>query len=182
MKRKKRKSTPYWVYTIWGINFSVVICLLVAGLFYMNSQRASAANGQIETPHSDSSIKGPPTSYILPTLTPNPYYTLPVFETSTPFIFKSGEGTNVIGLSHGGRPIEVYKFGEGNREYLIVAGIHGGYERNTIALANELIRYIDSHPEVVPDNVTLYIIRNMNPDGEARAEGVDGRLTTEGSI
>ncbi|HKI55062.1 MAG TPA: M14 family zinc carboxypeptidase [Anaerolineales bacterium] len=180
MKRKKRKSTPYWVYTIWGINFSVVICLLVAGLFYMNSQRASAANGQIETPHSDSSIKGPPTSYILPTLTPNPYYTLPVFETSTPFIFKSGEGTNVIGLSHGGRPIEVYKFGEGNREYLIVAGIHGGYERNTIALANELIRYIDSHPEVVPDNVTLYIIRNMNPDGEARAEGVDGRVNNRG--
>lgn len=180
MKRKKQKSTPYWVYTIWGINFSVVICLLVAGLFYMNSQRASAADGQIETPRSDSAIKGPPTSYILPTLTPNPYYTLPVFETSTPFIFHSGEGANVIGLSHGGRPLEVYTFGEGDREYLIVAGIHGGYERNTIALANELIRYIDSHPDIIPQDVTLYIIRNMNPDGEARAEGVDGRVNNRG--
>lgn len=180
MKRKKQKSTPYWVYTIWGINFSVVICLLVAGLFYMNSQRASAANGQIETPRSDFPIQGSPTTYILPTLTPNPYYTLPVFETSTPFVFHSGEGTNVIGLSHGGRPIEVYTFGEGDREYLIVAGIHGGYERNTIALANELIRYIDDHPNIIPQDVTLYIIRNMNPDGEARAEGVDGRVNNRG--
>jgi protein MpaA len=181
MKRnKKKKSTPYWVYTIWGINFSVVICLLVAGLFYMNSQRASAANGQIETPRSDFPIQGSPTTYILPTLTPNPYYTLPVFETSTPFVFHSGEGTNVIGLSHGGRPIEVYTFGEGDREYLIVAGIHGGYERNTIALANELIRYIDNHPNIIPQDVTLYIIRNMNPDGEARAEGVDGRVNNRG--
>jgi protein MpaA len=63
---------------------------------------------------------------------------------------------------------------------LIVAGIHGGYERNTIALANEMIRYIDSHPEVIPNDVTLYIIRNMNPDGEARAEGVDGRVNNNG--
>jgi len=180
MKRKKRRSAPFWVYAIWGVNFSVVICLLGAGLFYLNSQRASAADGEIEAPQSNSQPIGPPTSYILPTLTPNPYYTLPVFETSTPFIFVSGQGTNIIGISHGGRPIEVYTFGEGDREYLIVAGIHGGYERNTIALANELIRYIDSHPEVIPENVTLYIIRNMNPDGEARAEGVDGRVNNRG--
>ena len=180
MKRKKKSSTPFWIYAIWGINLSVIICLLGAGLFYLNSQRASAADGQIEAPQANSQPIGPPTSYILPTLTPNPYYTLPVFETSTPFIYASGEGTNIIGLSHGGRPIEVYTFGEGAREYLIVAGIHGGYERNTIALANELIRYIDSHPEVIPENVTLYIIRNMNPDGEARAEGVDGRVNNQG--
>jgi protein MpaA len=179
-RRKKQRSAPYWVYTIWGINLSVVICLLGAGLFYINSQRASAANGQIETPRSDSFPKGPPTSYVLPTLTPNPYYTLPVFETSTPFVFTNEQGTTIIGLSHGGRPIEVYTFGEGQREYLIVSGIHGGYERNTIALANELIRYVDSHPEIIPEDATLYIIRNMNPDGEARAEGIDGRVNNNG--
>jgi len=83
-------------------------------------------------------------------------------------------------LSHGGRPIEVYMFGDGDQEYLIVAGIHGGYEHNTITLANELIRYVDAHPEVIPDDVTLYIIRNMNPDGEARAHSVDGRVNNLG--
>jgi len=180
MKRRKQKSSPSWVYVIWGINFFVIVCLIGAGVFYINSQRASAANGQAEPPNSDTPLKGPPTSYVLPTLTPNPYYTLPVFETSTPFIYEDGEHTRVIGLSHAGRPIEAYTFGEGAREYLIVAGIHGGYERNTIALANELIRYIDSHPDVIPEDVTLYIIRNMNPDGEARAEGVDGRVNNSG--
>lgn len=180
MKRRKKRTAPSWVYFIWGINFFVVVCLLGAGLFYLNSQRASAADGLAETPQSDSPIKVPPTSYILPTLTPHPYYTLPVFETSTPFIFSNGQGANIIGLSVASRPIEVYTFGEGEREYLIVAGIHGGYERNTIGLANELIRYINDHPEIIPEDVTLHIIRNMNPDGEARASGVDGRVNNNG--
>ncbi|HAV77323.1 MAG TPA: hypothetical protein DCX53_08215 [Anaerolineae bacterium] len=181
MKRKKRPaSSNTWIYIIWGVNILVVVCLLSGAFFYFNSQRASAANGQVETPRADTTPKGPPTSYILPSLTPNPYYTLPVFETSTPFIFANGQGANIIGLSLASRPIEVYTFGNGAREYLIVAGIHGGYERNTIELANELIRYVNDHPEVIPQDATLYIIRNMNPDGEARAEGVDGRVNNNG--
>jgi murein tripeptide amidase MpaA len=79
-----------------------------------------------------------------------------------------------------GRPIEAYTFGTGERQYLIVAGIHGGYEWNTIALANELIEYIIDNPDVIPDEATLYIIRNMNPDGEARAHDVEGRVNNNG--
>ena len=180
MKRKKRSISHSWVYALWGVNIAVILCLLGGIFFYFNSQRASAADGQIEDPQSDSLPLRPPTKYILPTLTPNPYSTLPVFETSTPFVYFNADGTAVIGLSHAGRPIEVYTFGEGRREYLIVAGIHGGYERNTIELANELIRYIDNHPDIIPRGVTLHIIRNMNPDGEARAEGVDGRVNNNG--
>ena len=51
---------------------------------------------------------------------------------------------------------------------------------NTIALANELIEYLNAHPEIVPIDTTLYIIRNMNPDGEARAHSVDGRVNNSG--
>ena len=61
-----------------------------------------------------------------------------------------------------------------------MAGIHGGYEWNTITLANELITHINEHPEVIPTDATLYIIRNMNPDGEARAHGLDGRVNHNG--
>lgn len=86
----------------------------------------------------------------------------------------------VIGYSVAGYPIEVYKFGNGEREYLIVAGIHGGYEWNTIALANELIEHLSKEPGAIPSDATLYIIRNMNPDGEARAHGVDGRVNNNG--
>ena len=61
-----------------------------------------------------------------------------------------------------------------------MAGIHGGYEWNTIALANELITHINEHPEAIPTDAKLYIIRNMNPDGEARDHGVDGRVNNNG--
>jgi protein MpaA len=180
MKRRKRSSSIGWVYIIWGVNIAVIVCLLGAGVFYLNSHRASAANASAETPRPGLVQKAPPTSYFLPTLTPNPYSTVPVFETSTPFILAYGQQSNVIGVSNGGRPIDVYTFGSGAREYLIVAGIHGGYEQNTVALANELIRYIIDHPEVIPKDATLFIIRNMNPDGEARSHDVDGRVNNRG--
>jgi hypothetical protein len=63
---------------------------------------------------------------------------------------------------------------------LIVAGIHGGSEWNTVALANELIKYMYDHIDIIPEDVTLHIIRNMNPDGEARAHNVDGRVNNNG--
>jgi predicted deacylase len=86
----------------------------------------------------------------------------------------------VIGTSVGGRPLEVFRFGTGPRELLIVAGIHGGYEWNTIALADELIELLRSEPERIPDDVTLYILRAINPDGEARSHGYEGRANDNG--
>ena len=177
---RRKKESPTWVYFLWGINGFVVVGLLSAFAFYVSNQRTSTANGSVETPLLNPTQKLPPTSYFLPTLTPNPFYTPPAFETSTPFILENRPRPMVIGFSLAGRPIEVYTFGAGEREYLIVAGIHGGYEWNTIALANELITQITEHPEMIATDATLYIIRNMNPDGEARAHGVDGRVNNNG--
>jgi len=85
-----------------------------------------------------------------------------------------------IGRSVGDRPLEVFRFGEGPRELLIVAGIHGGYEWNTIALADELIERLQSEPARLPDDVTLYILRALNPDGEARSHSYEGRANDHG--
>lgn len=177
-----RRSTQNhnWVYILWGVNGMVVLCLLAFGVFYLNGQRASAAEAPVNLTDPAPTRKLHPTSYWLPTLTPNPFYTPPVFETSTPFVLVNGPPANIIGFSLAGRPIEAYSFGSGEREYLIVAGIHGGSEWNTIALANELITYINEHPDIIAGDTTLYIIRNMNPDGEARAHGVDGRVNNNG--
>ena len=179
MPRRKRSSLA-WVYMIWGMNGTAILCLLVGALLYKTSLQVSAAEEPIPTARPGETRKIPPTSYFLPTLTPNPFYTPPVFETVTPFMLPEGPLPSIIGFSFGGRPIEVYKFGAGEKEYLIVAGIHGGYEGNTIALANELITYINENPGAIPTDVTLYIIRNMNPDGEARDDGVDGRVNNNG--
>jgi protein MpaA len=135
---------------------------------------------EVGTATSPVTQKIPPTSYFLPTLTPNPYYTPPVFETSTPFVLTNGQIPGVIGFSVAGRPIEVYTFGTGERQYLIVAGIHGGYEGNTVALANELIQHVSAHPEMILRDTTLYIIRNMNPDADARSHDADGRVNNNG--
>ena len=180
MPRRKSRSHN-WVYLIWGINGVALLCLLGAGLFYFNNQGAFAANNGPAPTRTPGTIQsGAPTSYFLPTLTPNPFYTPPVFETSTAFVLANGPIPGFIGSSIAGRPIQAYAFGEGEREYLIVAGIHGGSEWNTIELADELITYINDHPNVIQVDVTLYIIRNMNPDGEARAHGVDGRVNNNG--
>jgi len=175
----RRKQTHAWVYLIWGINGLALLCLSAGAAFYVASNQAAAADNGAEPPPSPTQL-GAPTSYFLPTLTPNPFYTPPVFETSTPFLLLNGPAPNIIGYSLAGRPIEAYSFGVGEREYLIVAGIHGGYEWNTIELVDELITYIVAHPEAIPSDAKLYIIRNMNPDGEARAHGVDGRVNNNG--
>jgi hypothetical protein len=86
----------------------------------------------------------------------------------------------VIGYSVADRPLEVYRFGTGPDVRVIIAGIHGGYEWNTVALADTLIGHLRTHPELVPDPVTLYILRVMNPDGLARSQWYEGRLNENG--
>jgi hypothetical protein len=175
-----RRKSRVWVILIWGLNGIALLSIIGFSIFSRTSLNVSAANAATVTPHAAETRKIPPTSYFLPTLTPNPFYTPPVFETPTPFVLAYGPRPAIIGFSLAGRPIEAYTFGIGGKQYLIVAGIHGGYEGNTIALANEMITYLIDHPQEIPADVTLYIIRNMNPDAEARSNDVDGRVNNNG--
>jgi hypothetical protein len=85
------------------------------------------------------------------------------------------EGPLTIGVSVQNRPIEVWRFGKGPNKYLVVAGIHGGYEINTIKLADQLISYFSKKPDAVPSDATLFILRSLNPDGEALPHKKEGR-------
>jgi hypothetical protein len=121
-----------------------------------------------------------------PTLTATATPTLPHTRTPSPAAYLSPAPTAtlgnpiIIGASVGGRPLEVYRFGSGDIERMTIAGIHGGYEWNTIALADELIVHLKEHPELIPPEVTLFILRSLNPDGEARARTVSGRVNENG--
>jgi protein MpaA len=122
-----------------------------------------------------------PTSYYLPTVTPNPLATpIEDYATPTPFVFSAGPPPGAIGASVMGLPIELYAFGQGEVQYLIVAGIHGGYEGNTVDLANQLLVHLSEHPELIPSGTTLYLVADMNPDGVARGRNVDGRVNANG--
>ena len=57
----------------------------------------------------------------------------------------------------------------------MVGGIHGGDESNTIYLTDRLITYFSKKPDAVPSNATLFILRSLNPDGEALPHKKEGR-------
>ena len=63
---------------------------------------------------------------------------------------------------------------------MIIAGIHGGDEGNTIALADQLIAHLRNNPQAVPPGYTLYILRSLNPDGEALGTVPEGRFNANG--
>ena len=84
---------------------------------------------------------------------------------------------SVIGTSVQGREIEAYTFGKGDTDLLFVGGIHGGYEWNTIVLAYETIDYFIANESAMPENVTVHIVPNLNPDGLFEATSQEGRFT-----
>lgn len=120
---------------------------------------------------------------VAPTVTTEPhnrYVEIPVSPTPTPLVLSNKLEAEIIGYSTEGRPLQIYTFGKGDHERMIVAGIHGGDEWNTVTLANQLIKYVDQNPDVVPVDTTLYVLPNLNPDGEARAHNKYGRVNGNG--
>jgi hypothetical protein len=165
--------------------FNVLVALLLMGTWLATS--VSSVKALFASPTYTITITDTPTATFTLTDTPLPSATVSPFptptvslepsktptSTSTPIPFS--EGPIIIGYSVENRPLEVYRFGTGMNERLIVAGMHGGNEYNTIQLADELIAHILSYPELIPPETTLFILRDLNPDGEARAHNYSGR-------
>ena len=116
-----------------------------------------------------------PTPTLMPTATPVLAEATPLPEPTATFAAYGVAQT--IGSSANGRPLESYRFGFGSQTLVLVGGIHGGYEWNTIILAYDMIDYFLANPEQVPANISLYIIPSANPDGQFAVTGVDGRFT-----
>lgn len=76
-----------------------------------------------------------------------------------------------IGKSTQGHLIEAYRFGSGWRRVIFVGGIHGGYERNTVELAWQMIEHFRAHPASVPEALTVEIVPVANPDGLMKVVG-----------
>lgn len=84
----------------------------------------------------------------------------------------------IIGLSVEGRPITVHTFGNGQNHVLLVGGIHGGYEWNTVLLAQQVVSFFEQYPNMIPSDVTLHIVPVLNPDGLYKIMG-DGPIASE---
>ncbi len=179
-KKLRRLVVGFWMVNLIGG------LLVAAAWFWMNSSAKATFTSQqattSETPTQPATLTLTPTKTLPPTETPTPTETAAPSqtptETTTPVPFS--EGPITIGQSVKGLPLEVYRYGTGPIERLIVAGMHGGAEFNTVQLAEELMAYLGKHPQVVPPDVTLYILHDLNPDGVARALNYLGRANANG--
>ncbi|MGD8813937.1 MAG: M14 family metallopeptidase [Anaerolineales bacterium] len=87
------------------------------------------------------------------------------------------EGPLVFGYSFLGAPMKVYRVGNGPQSRLLVGGLHGGYEGNTIELVQEFLDVLVDQPEIVPSQLTLYLVPCANPDGAAAGtDRLNGRM------
>lgn len=88
------------------------------------------------------------------------------------------EGDAILGYSAVCHiPIVSYQLGTGEAPIIMVGGIHGGYEWNTILLAYNLLDYLRQNPGVIPSSLTVYLIPNANPDGLYAVTRQTGRFT-----
>ena len=176
----RRFVTGFWV-----VNLLVALAL-VAAWFWMNASAKVPSFSPTTTKTSPPTA--PATQTLRPTatlaapdtLTPSVIPTVPQTPTETLAPIPFSDEPTTIGKSVNGLPLQVYRFGTGPTERLIVAGMHGGNEYNTVELADQLIAYIGLHPEEIPSTVTLYILEDLNPDGVARAHSPLGRANADG--
>jgi len=89
---------------------------------------------------------------------PTPEPVIEVIATST---------ETIIGTSVEGRSITAHTFGTGETNLLFVGGVHGGYEANSVRLADTMIGHLHANADLIPSNLTVHIIPVLNPDGYA---------------
>ncbi len=113
-------------------------------------------------------VSPPPTAAPQPTISPLP---------PTPDL---AAVSGVVGSSVEGKPITWQRFGTGDTVLLLVGGIHGGWEKNTVDLMNQLIDHFTSTPQDVLPGMALVIIPVANPDGLSYGQIPRGRFNGDG--
>jgi hypothetical protein len=128
-----------------------------------------------------------PTATLLPTIVLPPTHTpQPAGPTATPTLivptltpYPDDERFS-IGRTWEDRDIWAWQVGEGPETIVLVGGIHGGFEGNTVVLVEQLVDHFREVPEAVLPGVRLVLIPVANPDGLARGSEIEGRFNARG--
>ncbi|GAB4516829.1 MAG: hypothetical protein OHK0046_22770 [Anaerolineae bacterium] len=127
------------------------------------------------------------------TITPTPTATTAATETPSPTITPTIVVINLIqptatarflpenfvfGRSLEGRDLTARRVGEGSTIIMMVGGIHGGWESNTVTLVEEMITHFQITPGDLLPGVTLLFVPALNPDGVARGRTLEGRFNS----
>lgn len=73
-----------------------------------------------------------------------------------------------------------YRLGTGDTLLMLVGGVHGGWEGNTVTLVEELIAHFSANPQDILPGMSLLFVPALNPDGVALGRTVNGRFNSNG--
>lgn len=123
----------------------------------------------------------PPTVTPLPTPTTNPTPTkIPTPTASPTSVTDKGPEALVLGTTSRGTPIEAVRFGNGPTALLFIGGLSAGFAPSTVTLARTAVEHFSRNPELIPANITLYIILSASPDTPVAPGEYRGRLNANG--
>lgn len=86
------------------------------------------------------------------------------------------EPQEVIGTSVNGTDIVAHHFGTGEEEVLFIGGIHSAFAPNTVVVAEELVDALADGTIAVPENLTVTVITDLNPDATGEPNTRASRL------
>lgn len=83
--------------------------------------------------------------------------------TPVPSVFEIGRSTRE-------NPIEAYRFGsndEAANKVVLIGGMRSGFAPASVVIAEQVIEALTADESIIPPNVTVFVIPNMNPDTTA---------------
>ncbi|MAT99603.1 MAG: hypothetical protein CL608_20870 [Anaerolineaceae bacterium] len=117
-----------------------------------------------------------PTLTSAPTFTPSPTPPPPSTESAplpTPVI-------STIGQSAEGTPIEAVRLGTGDTVLVFIGGLHAGFAPGSVELANQIVAHFTENLDDIPEEITLIVVPNANPDSPRAPGQLPGRLNANG--
>lgn len=85
-----------------------------------------------------------------------------------------------FGRTARGSDLIAWRLGTGPARLLLVGGIHAGFESNTVALVEALLRHFQANPGDVLPGMTLVLIPVLNADGYVLGRTLEGRFNARG--
>ncbi len=117
-----------------------------------------------------------------PTITPSaiPPTPTPTRTTAPPTPIPRATNAVYVGPSTNERDIMAYRYGTGDTIILLVGGIHGGWEANTVTLMEALRAHFAENPSDIAPGYAVMIVPSLNPDGLAVGQDIAGRFNGAG--
>ena len=159
----KRSFTNNARYLFIGFLIGVVILVIGSAAIIFGRNKPALGLPTSATATATATLTPALTFTVTPAFAPTNTSTPTLAVTSTP-LPPEGEAFS-IGQSIEEKSLDMYRFGSGPIVRVIIGAIHGGYESNTATLVYLLRDDIKKGTIVVPEELTLYLLPILNPDG-----------------